>query len=123
MRRRLGRLLPIVMFAMLVQIFAPIAACRALSNTTGDPTAGAICSHAIDGSVSQDSRADHQEANGACCTLCCVGSSATPTSDPQASIGEVERNANAVRWRDLTFVLPPSAVGSNAQARGPPVIS
>ena len=122
MRRRLGRLLPIVMFAMLVQIFAPIAACRALSNTTGDPTAGAICSHAIDGSVSQDSRADHQDANGACCTLCCVGS-APPIADPQASIVEVERNANAVRWRDLTFVLPPSAVGSNAQARGLPVIS
>jgi hypothetical protein len=36
MRRRLGRLLPIVMFAMLVQIFAPIAACWALSNTTAD---------------------------------------------------------------------------------------
>ncbi|EAQ34031.1 hypothetical protein NB311A_06518 [Nitrobacter sp. Nb-311A] len=122
MRRRLGRLLPIVMFAMLVQIFAPIAACRALGNT-GDPVAGAICSHTANGSLSQDSQTDHQEAGGACCKLCCVNSSATPTTDPQASIVYVERTTNAVRWRDLTFILAPSAVGSNAQARGPPGIS
>ncbi|ABA05129.1 conserved hypothetical protein [Nitrobacter winogradskyi Nb-255] len=121
MRRRLGRLLPIVMLAMLVQIFAPIAACRALSDTVGDPAAGVICTHAADDSVSQ--QADHQEASRACCTLCCVGASATPTADPQASIVDVERDTKAVRWRDLTFILPPLAVGSNAQARGPPGIS
>lgn len=123
MRRRLGRLLPIVILAMLVQIFAPIAACRALSGTIGDPTAGAICFHAADDSISQDSQVDHQKASGACCTLCCVGSTATPTADPQASIVDVERDTSAVRWRDLTFVLPPSTAGSNAQARGPPGIS
>jgi hypothetical protein len=111
------------MFAMLVQIFAPIAACRALTNATGDPTVGAICSHAVDGSISQDSPTDEQQARGACCSLCCVGSSATPTADPQASIVEVERDTNTVRWRDLIFVLPSSAVGSNAQARGPPSMS
>ncbi len=121
MRRRLGRLLPIVMLAMLVQIFAPIAACRALSDTFGDPAAGVICTHAADDSISQ--QADHQEASGACCTLCCVGTSATPAADPQASIVDVERDTKAVRWRDLTFILPSSAVGSNAQARGPPGIS
>jgi hypothetical protein len=123
MRRRLGRLLPIVMLAMLVQIFAPIAACQAFSNATADPLAGSICSHAIDANVSQDGQTDPQQASGACCTLCCVGHAATPTADPQASVVKVERDAGAVVWRDLNFMLPPSAVGSHAQARGPPGIS
>jgi hypothetical protein len=48
MRRRLGKFLPIVMIAMLVQIFAPVAACLAFSTAASDPLAGAICSHAAD---------------------------------------------------------------------------
>jgi hypothetical protein len=123
MRRRLGKLLPIVMLAMLVQIFAPIAACQAFSNATTDPLAGAICSHATDADVSQNGQTDPQQASGGCCTLCCVVHVATPTADPQSSIIKVERDVDAVVWRDLTFVLPPSVVGSNAQARGPPGIS
>lgn len=123
MRRRLGRLLPIVMLAMLVQIFAPIAACQAFGNATADPLVGSICSHLTDANVSQDGQTDPQQASGACCTLCCVGHAATPTADPQASVVKIERDADAVVWRGLNFVLPPSAVGSQAQARGPPDIS
>jgi hypothetical protein len=123
MRRRLGRFLPIVMLAMLVQIFAPIAACQAFSSATADPLAGSICSHATDANVSQDGQTDPHQASGACCTLCCVVHAATPTADPQGAIIKVERDVDAVVWRDLSFALPPSTVGSNAQARGPPGIS
>ncbi|MEH6950476.1 DUF2946 domain-containing protein [Nitrobacter sp. NHB1] len=121
MRRRLERLLPIVMLAMLVQIFAPIAACRAFSNVVADPLAGAICSHAAGGS--QDAPADPHQAHSACCTLCCAAHTPTPTADPQASIARIERDADAVVWRERIFGLRLSAAGSNAQARGPPGIS
>jgi hypothetical protein len=123
MRRRLGKYLPIVMLAMLVQIFAPVAACLAFSNAAADPLAGAICSHATDASASQDGQTDPHQAQASCCALCGAAHSATPTVDPQDSAVAIERDVNAVIWRELSFVLPPFAADSNAQARGPPSIS
>ena len=123
MRRRIRKFLPIVLIAMLVQVFAPISVGWALTNAAADPLAGAICSHATDTTSSQDGSTDPQQAHGACCTLCCAAHTATPTADPQASVARVERVADTVVWRDLIFGLPLSAVGSNAQARGPPGIS
>jgi hypothetical protein len=123
MRRRLGKFLPIVMIAMLVQIFAPVAACLAFSNAAADPLAGAICSHAADAALSQDGQTDQQQGQANCCTLCGAVHSATPIPDPQGSVVKVEREVNAVIWRELSFVPPSSAAGSNAQARGPPGIS
>jgi hypothetical protein len=123
MRRRLGRFLPIVMLAMLVQIFAPIAACLAFSTTTADPLAGAICSHAPDASSPQDRETDPQQTHGACCALCCVVHAATPPPDPQAVAVSIARDATTVVWRGLAFGLPPLAVDSHAQARAPPNIS
>lgn len=123
MRRRLGKFLPIVMIAMLVQVFAPVAACLAFSTAASDPLAGAICSHAADATASQDGQTDPQQGQANCCTLCGAVHSATPTPDPQSSVVTVEREVNAVIWRELSFVLPSSAADSNAQARGPPGIS
>ncbi|MCP1999956.1 hypothetical protein J2S34_002404 [Nitrobacter winogradskyi] len=124
MRRRLGRFLPIVMLAMLVQIFAPVAACLAFSATAADPLAGAICSHAPDATPAEDRETDPQQMHGACCALCCVVHHATaPPPDPLAVAVSIERNATAVVWRGLTFGLPPFAIDANAQARAPPSIS
>ncbi|GAB1716068.1 MAG: hypothetical protein NTAFB05_11100 [Nitrobacter sp.] len=108
---------------MLVQIFAPVAACLAFGNAAADPLAGAICSHASDANSLQDGQTDPHRAQGSCCALCGAAHSATPTADPQGSVVAVEREVNAVVWRDLDFVLPPSAADSNAQARGPPSLS
>jgi hypothetical protein len=123
MRRRLGKFLPIVMLAMLVQIFAPIAACLAFSSAAADPLSGAICSHITDASSSQDRQTDPRQAQGNCCTLCGATQAATPTADPQGAVVKLERDVNEVVWRDLNFALSSATVGSNAQARGPPSIS
>ena len=124
MRRRLGRFLPIVMLAMLVQIFAPVAACLAFSPAMADPLAGAICSHAPDAASPQDREDDPQQTHGACCTLCCVvHHAAAPPPDPQAFAVNIERDATTVIWRSLVFDLRPLAARSNAQARAPPFIS
>lgn len=123
MRRRLGRFLPIVMLAMLVQIFAPIAACLAFSTTPADPLAGAICSHAPDASSPQHRETDPQQTHRACCVLCCVVHAATPPPDPLAVAVSIARDPTNVVWRGLAFGLPPFAVDSHAQARAPPAIS
>ncbi|WP_425904993.1 DUF2946 family protein [Nitrobacter sp. TKz-YC02] len=123
MRRRLGRFLPIAMFAMLVQTFAPIASSLAFSIVAADPLAGAICSVAPDASSQQDRETDPQQTHSACCALYCVVHAATPPTDPQAIAVDIARDATAVVWRGLAFGLPPFAVDSHAQARGPPHIS
>ena len=45
MRRRLIKFLPIVLMALLAQIFAPVAACLAASNAASDPLQGAVICH------------------------------------------------------------------------------
>jgi hypothetical protein len=110
------------MLAMLVQIIAPVAACLAFSNAAADPLAGAICSHAADANSSREGQTDPHRACAGCCALCGAAHSATPTVDPQDSSVTVERDVNAVVWRDLDFVLPPSVADSHARARGPPGI-
>ncbi|GEC16280.1 DUF2946 domain-containing protein [Nitrobacter winogradskyi] len=122
MRRRLGRFLPIVMFAMLVQIFAPVAACLAFNPATADPLVGAICSHASDPSSQQDRENDPQQMHGTC-ALCCVIQAAVPPTDPQAFAVGIERDATAVIWRGTVFGPPLFPVDANAQARAPPSIS
>jgi hypothetical protein len=111
------------MFAMLVQILAPIAACLAFTTVAAEPLAGAICSHAPDASSPQHRNTDPQQTQDACCALCCVVHAATPPADPQAVAVSIARDATAVVWRGLAFGLPPFAVDSHAQARAPPAIS
>lgn len=124
MRRRLGRFLPIVMLALLVQFFAPIAACWAAAQVTADPLAGApICSHDSTATTSQDGQPDQQQAHGGCCSLCCVAQTVTPTDDPQSTFSKFERPAATVVWFDAAPTLPLLRSASNAQARGPPAIS
>src|ERR1700687_6474071 len=72
MRRRLELLIPIVLLAILVQLFAPIAAFRAFANAASDPLSMAsICSGmgaaADDG---QTAPAKTQHHNGDCCAFC-----------------------------------------------------
>ena len=45
MRRRLKNFLPIVLIALVVQIFAPIGACWAASIAASDPLAAAVICH------------------------------------------------------------------------------
>lgn len=107
---------------MLVQIVAPIAAGWAVNAAASDALPGAICAHALESS-SQDGPADQQPMHGPCCTLCSAAHIATPASDPQADFSKIERPASAVIWFDSTPAPPPIRAASNAQARGPPVLS
>ncbi|MGN6311607.1 MAG: DUF2946 family protein [Xanthobacteraceae bacterium] len=122
MQRRLGRFLPIVMLAMLVQFFAPISASWAFASAASDPLhLAGICSSASD-TANDAGTNPHQTAN-LCCTLCYVAQTAAPTADPQSPFVILQRDARTVVWRDVHPDVWASVAHAYAQARAPPALS
>ena len=122
MQRRLGRFLPIVLLAMLVQFFAPIGASWAFASAASDPLhLAGICSSVSD-TANDPGTNPHQTAN-TCCTLCYVAQVATPAPDPQSSFVISERDARAVAWHDSRSEHRASVAHAYAQARAPPAFS
>ena len=123
MQRRLGRFLPIVMLAMLVQILAPISASWAFGFAASDPLhLAGICSSSPDaGSGVGDT--DQHQITPTCCKLCCMAQSATPPNDPQVAFVKLLREAERVDWHDGPASQLDAIANSQAQARAPPAIS
>jgi hypothetical protein len=121
MRRRLANFIPIVLFAVVVQLLAPIGAFRAVASSVGDPLAMAsICSGMTSASESQHAPAPLPAAQ--CCAFCvCVHGGAAASSDFPVAVAPWRPEFYRVAWFDPDSL--PSAVrtGSNAQARAPPV--
>ena len=124
MRRRLKSFLPIVLIALLVQIFAPIGACWAASIAASDPLAAAAICH---GSTNQDrgqtDPTGHRAHDGSC-SVCSVLQTGAPVDVPQT--GEIisfDRQAERVVWIEFTPDRFGSRAGSHAQARAPPPVS
>jgi len=123
MQRRLGRFLPIVMLAMLVQFLAPISASWAFGSALSDPLhLAGICSSAT-ATVDNSGGVDHHAISTTCCKLCCIAQSATPPTDPQAAFVKLLREAEQVIWHDCRLAPSDTIVNSQAQARAPPAIS
>ncbi|NEU95058.1 DUF2946 domain-containing protein [Bradyrhizobium uaiense] len=124
MRQRLKSFLPIVLVALLVQIFAPIGACWAASLATSDPLAGAIICH---GSVAQGAAQDDQtghRADNDCCGVCSVLQTGAPIGTPQTPVAiVVDRVTSQATWQDFAPGLSGSRTTSEAQARAPPFLS
>lgn len=122
MRRRLGRFLPIVLIALMVQIFAPIAACWAATLSASDPLAKAlICSGSGNTGQTDQSNGDHR---GGCCADCCVAQAAGPVDQPDPAVFTVlVRRVHRVIWRELSLHVPMRTASAHAQARAPPAFS
>lgn len=125
MRGRLKTFLPIVLFALAVQVFAPIAACWAAGVAVSDPLAAAVICHGKDGAgPSQDDPSSAPIAQRGCCTLCGVLHSGAPVDPPQvAFIFTFERRTTDVVWHAVALDPPTSRAGSPEQARAPPTFS
>ncbi|WP_063800101.1 DUF2946 domain-containing protein [Bradyrhizobium retamae] len=123
MRRRLKNFLPIVLIALVVQIFAPIGACWAASIAASDPLAGAVICHG-NGTpgAGQADQANHRAHDG-CCSVCNVLQTGAPVDVPQTAVIDVDRVAEQVTWFDFAFRLTNARAGRHAQARAPPSIS
>jgi DUF2946 family protein len=125
MRRRLKNFLPIVLIALAVQIFAPIAACWAASIAASDPLSAAVICHGNGAAgASQDDHSGTPGTQTGCCGLCGVLHPGAPVDPPQtAAIFTFDRRANTVVWHDLALDPATSRAGSPEQARAPPALS
>jgi hypothetical protein len=124
MRRRLKNFLPIVLIALVVQIFAPIGACWAVSIAASDPLAGAVICHGNAASVPGQSDQTGHRAHDGSCSVCSVLQTGAPVDVPQtAEAIALERHPERVVWLDFAPGLSGSGAGSHAQARAPPSIS
>jgi hypothetical protein len=122
-RRRLGKFLPIVLIAVLVQIFAPIGATWAASIAASDPLHAAAICHGDAASVPNPSDQSGQPSAHNCCSVCNVVHTGAPVGAPQATVAAPWRHAARVTWVGMAPDLFSSRAGSHAQARAPPSIS
>jgi hypothetical protein len=123
MRRRLRKFLPIVLMALMVQIFAPISACWAASIAISDPlSAAAICQDDTAAGQSDPSGTPRPH-HDACCSLCCMAQAVVSIDTPQTTVATPYRHPEQLVWRDLTVERHGFRTGSHAQARAPPSIS
>ena len=124
MRRRLEHLIPIVLLAILVQLMAPIAAFRAFAYAANDPLhIASICSGM--GTAADDAQtapANTQHDRGDCCAFC-AGShgGATALAPPPLIFATLHRQYQRLSWLEASEPVSTVRVGSNAQARAPPL--
>jgi hypothetical protein len=123
MRRRLGKFLPIILFALLVQILAPVAACLAASAAASDPLRAAVICHGAGTASLDPSDQTGRPARDGSCSQCCIAHSATPADTPRIAIAILTREPERVVWLAAAPELFGSRPGSQAQARAPPSLS
>jgi hypothetical protein len=124
MRKRLKNFLPIVLIALVVQIFAPIGACWAASIAASDPLAAAVICHGNANAVPGQSDQTGHRAHDGCCSVCSVLHTGAPVDVPQTAEAVAFKRQHArVVWVAFTPDRFGSRAGSHAQARAPPSIS
>ena len=125
MRGRLKKFLPIVLIALAVQVFAPIAACWAASIAASDPLSAAVICHGNGGAAAnQNDQSGAQGAQRGCCALCGVLHTGAPADPPRtAAIFIFDRQVTSVVWHELALDPAASRAGSPEQARAPPLLT
>jgi hypothetical protein len=126
MRRRLEALIPIVLFAIMVQLLAPIAAFRVVANAVSDPLyMASICegmASSQDGSKTDPVKTQHH--SGKCCAVCAAGHGGALAIDPPSPVFvTLQRHYQRISWLESAEPTPSLRVGSNGQARAPPAYS
>jgi hypothetical protein len=125
MRRHLQKFLPIVLIALMVQIFAPIGACWAAAIAASDPLGTAEICHDSGTAAGQtgDQSGEHR-AHGSACAICCLASAGASVDTPTlAAVSHPYRATARVIWHEQAADLAVFRAGSNAQARAPPFSS
>jgi hypothetical protein len=123
MRRRLRKYIPIVLIALVVQVFAPVAACWAAAVAASDPLRIAEICHDT-ASAAADRQGDQngpRSEHGGGCSICCLASANASIDTPSpAALAAPYREIAGVAWHEQAVDLSAFRVGSNTQARGPP---
>lgn len=121
MRRRVGKFLPIVLIALMVQIFAPVGATWAAS-IVADPLHTAVICHgnAAPSQGQTGGQTGQHRAHDGCCSLCNVLHTGAPVDAPQIAGTTPYRPSVRAVWLETAPDLFGSRTGSHAQARAPP---
>jgi hypothetical protein len=125
MRRRLEWLLPIALFALLLQIAAPVSASWFTAAALADPLPLAeICHSSTDAAPAPADQGDDHHACGLDCVICCVLHAGGALDAPRTpALLAPQRKASPVVWRGAALDLVRCRARSNAQARAPPILS
>jgi hypothetical protein len=123
MRRRLQKFLPVVLLALVVQVLAPIGASWAAALGASDPLQAAGICHSGAAGPAQDGVPDNGPGpHSAACGVCCLVQASAALAAPKvATVATPYRMAAPVVWLDQATEPARSFVGSNAQARAPPL--
>ena len=125
MRRRLEVFIPIVLLSIMVQLLAPIGAFRVVAHAVSDPLYMAtICSGMASSQNAAQTITVKPQHGANCCGFCSVGHGGAVAVDPPPLIFVVlQRQYQLIIWLEAAEPMPPTRVGSNAQARAPPAFS
>jgi hypothetical protein len=123
MRRRTQKYLPIVLIALMVQIVAPVGACWAAAIAASDPLRNVeICHDPASVPAQQDDQSAPHREHGSACAICCLASAGASIDTPNLALLVVPyRETAQIARHDQAAQLPGARVGSNAQARAPPL--
>jgi Protein of unknown function (DUF2946) len=121
-RQRLEVVIPIVLLSILVQLFAPIAAFRAVAYAVNDPLyMASICSEMPSADNGQMTPAKTKHAPGDCCVFCAAGHCGGFAVEPPPLIFvSLQDYYQRVSWLAAADPMPTVRVGSNTKARAPP---
>jgi hypothetical protein len=122
-RHRLPRFLPIVLIALLVQIWAPIGASWAVAAAAGDPLRSVEICHSEPVSIPlQDDQSGDPRVHESFCWICCAAQAGASFDTPKLVVVVAPyRGAAPVAWREQVSGPARARLCSNAQARGPPL--
>jgi hypothetical protein len=126
MGRRLEVFIPIVLLSILVQLSAPIAAFRAVAHAANDPLyLASICSEMMfSADEGQMAPTETQHDHGGWCVFCAVGHSGGVGFEPPPLIFvNLQHVYQRVVWLEAADPMPTVRVGSNTQARAPPLLT
>ena len=123
MRRRLRKFLPLLLIALAVQIFAPIAACWAAGIAASDPLAAAVICHGNGASNPDHGDQVGSRAHDGCCSACTIMQTGAPVDSPETTVVPAELPSARVAWRDFEARSTDGRAGNHAQARAPPSFS
>ena len=121
MRRHLRKFLPVILTALIVQIWAPVAACWAASFAAADPLRTLEICQSNPDSAPVRSDQGGGALHGGACFICCVLHASASLDPPQVTVlVSPYLEVGYALWDDHVVRFVPARTGSNSQARAPP---
>jgi Protein of unknown function (DUF2946) len=124
MRRRPQWLLPVALFALLLQIAAPVGAGWLTAAALADPLRGLEICHSDPDAAPAPADQGDRHACAVDCLICCVLHAGGALDAPRLPALVIPRPVTSrIAWFGSALILARAHAGSNAQARAPPLLS